>query len=61
MAFDLPLSANPIASDTGLLDAYSRSVTSAVDRAAPAVVHVAVNGRRKQQNEDVCHHLWRQE
>ena len=41
MALDLPYEP----SDASLLDAYSLSVTIAVDRAAPAVVHVAVRGK----------------
>jgi S1-C subfamily serine protease len=32
--------------DALLLDAYSRAVTAAVERAGPAVLHVAVRGRR---------------
>jgi S1-C subfamily serine protease len=34
------------ADDAGLLDAYSKAVTSAVDAVAPAVVHVQVEGAR---------------
>ncbi|SDB67987.1 serine protease, S1-C subfamily, contains C-terminal PDZ domain [Belnapia rosea] len=34
--------------DSLLLDAYSRAVTAAVERAGPAVLHVAVQGRRGQ-------------
>jgi S1-C subfamily serine protease len=34
--------------DALLLDAYSRAVTAAVERAGPAVLHVAVRGRRGQ-------------
>ncbi|GGC38729.1 hypothetical protein GCM10011504_16410 [Siccirubricoccus deserti] len=34
-----------ILEDEVLLDAYSRAVTAAVERAGPAVVHVAVRGK----------------
>src|SRR5205823_4158267 len=36
----------PIAEDTALLDAYSRAVTSVVERVGPAVVHIAVRHKR---------------
>src|SRR5688500_6489568 len=36
---------SPIDDDALLLDAYSRAVTAAVERAGPAVVNVAVRGR----------------
>ena len=34
-------------SDALLLDAYSRAVTAAVDRVAPAVAHLRVEGSRR--------------
>jgi len=41
-----PEPALPPAADTPLLDAYSRAVTAAVDRVAPAVLHLSVEGAR---------------
>src|SRR5262245_60552439 len=38
-------SAPPANDDTQLLDAYSRAVTGAVARVAPAFVHIAVSGK----------------
>lgn len=39
------------AGDAGLLDAYSHAVSSAVDAAAPAVVHIEVRARRSPGGE----------
>lgn len=36
---------NPISPDRSLLDAYSESVSSAVNRASPAVIHLEVRGK----------------
>ncbi|HET7538059.1 MAG TPA: trypsin-like peptidase domain-containing protein [Candidatus Didemnitutus sp.] len=41
----------PPVADEPLFDAYSNAVTSAVDAAAPAVVHIEVRARRSSENE----------
>jgi S1-C subfamily serine protease len=41
----------PPATDEPLLDAYSNAVTSAVDTAGAAVVHIEVRARRSRENE----------
>jgi S1-C subfamily serine protease len=38
--------ADDVSSEAALLDAYSAAVTGAVDKAGPAVVHIAVEGSR---------------
>ena len=46
-----PLSSTtPMVEDSGLLDAYSRAVTSAVEKVGPAVVHIAVHQSQPTRN-----------
>src|SRR5438270_1919284 len=42
--------ASAIPEDANLLDAYSRAVTSAVEKVGPAVVHIAVRQQRPSRN-----------
>jgi S1-C subfamily serine protease len=42
--------ASAILEDSSLLDAYSRAVTSAVEKVGPAVVHIAVRQQRASRN-----------
>jgi S1-C subfamily serine protease len=42
--------ASAIPEDSSLLDAYSRAVTSAVEKVGPAVVHIAVRQQRPSRN-----------
>jgi len=48
-----PLDSHPVeAEDAELLDAYSRAVTSAVEKVGPAVVHIAVRQRRSSRHSE---------